>query len=186
MLYGRCAEERIAHIFYMVIITNSYKVSVNSYFQEVLMIWLGHWWWLVALPLIAQMLLVAFNIAFLYTALITVFLIYPPLLMFVYYYHALSPVSRLSTLYKHIEVTDIGLSIVFEPEDEADCNIQSPQYIKWSEIAYVSYSKKYFILHLTQSKYQVILIPYTATNSLRQLEDIANTLDQNCKIFKCN
>lgn len=163
----------------MKIITDQYKISADRYFKIILSLWLERWWWVVLLPVCAQLVMALFNVAFVYTTFITIFLIYPPILMFVYYSYALSPISRFSILNKHIEITDVGISVIFDKENDDDINIQQPKHYRWDEISMVFFHKENILFQLSSGKYHIIVFPCAIAQSPQQLDAIIASVKTN-------
>lgn len=156
----------------MKISTKPYKLSADSYFKTILSLWMRRWWWLVLLPVCAQLVMSLYNIAFLYTTFITIFLIYPPILMFVYYCYALSPVSRFSIMYKHLEIVADGVSVVFDKEEDDDVKVQPSKHYGRDEISNVFHYNENILFQLSSGRYHIIVLPHSATESPQQLEEI--------------
>lgn len=165
----------------MRITTEEYKISAEKYFKAIITQWLGQWWWIIALPIIVQIVLSFNNIAFIYTAIMTLFLIYPPLLLFLYYQHALTPQSRYNTLLKTVAITDIGIDLNFIQADE-NTPIIKPVLISWDTVTGVEFSRHYFALKLNSSNYQLLLIPYSAVSHTDQ-QILATYLDKKFNII---
>ena len=96
--------------------------------------WLNRWWWLIALPIIVQLLLgITLNIVYLYTSFITIFLILPPAFLFLYYFYALTTEARISIQNKHLEFKEDGITIVFESETE-ETPLANPIFIEKEKV----------------------------------------------------
>ena len=162
----------------MRIISEPYKINAEKYFKAIMLQWLGTWWWAIALPIAIQAFLAFSNIAFLYTSFMTLFLIYPPIVMFLYYQHALSPLSRTNTLSKRAIISDDGIDIIYHHEDEnTNAPLLKPEHITWDSVTGAEYTQQYFVLKLNGSKYQLFLIPYSSINPDDQ-QILASYLDQ--------
>lgn len=141
--------------------------------------WLSRWWWVIAFPIAIQLLLgLIHNIVFLYTAFITIFLILPPLFLFLYYFYALTPEARISIQDKHIVFQDDGINIIFENYTEEQ-NVSKPMFIEIKNIRSAKFTEKYILLMLGNNKYSNITIPYSAIADENQLQEIATSINTN-------
>ncbi len=141
--------------------------------------WLSRWWWVIAFPIAIQLLLgLIHNIVFLYTAFITIFLILPPLFLFLYYFYALTPEARISIQDKHIVFQDDGINIIFENYTEEQ-NVSKPMFIEIKNIRSAKFTEKYILLMLGNNKYSNITIPYSAIADENQLQEIATLINTN-------
>ncbi len=163
-------------------VTEKYRVSSGQYMGVVISLWLKRWWWAFALPIITQLFLAAnYNIIFLYTAFISIFLIASPILTLIYYYYALTPEARIAIQEKHLQLTDEGIDIIFTPHEDGRPT-PKPVFIPWNEITSLKYNKQYFILGLCGGNYRVILLPYSATADTDHLRAIATELQSRIKV----
>lgn len=140
-----------------------YKISANIYFKAIISHWLGRWWWIIILPIAVQVIMATSNITFLYTAFMTLFLIYPPLVMFLYYNHALSPLSRDNTLLKEVAITDDSIELNFlQEDDDQRTKTISSTHITWEHVTGIEYTQQQFNFKLNGSNYQLLILPYSA------------------------
>lgn len=138
--------------------------------------WLNHWWWIIAFPIAIQLLLgLIHNIVFLYTAFITIFLILPPLFLFLYYFYALSTEACISIQNKHIIFQDDGINIIFENYTEEQM-VLKPRFIDAKNIRSVKYTEKYILLMTENNRYSNITIPYSVIADENQLQEISSIL----------
>lgn len=138
--------------------------------------WLSRWWWVIAFPIAIQLLLgLIHNIVFLYTAFISIFLILPPLFLFLYYFYALTPEARISIQDKRIVFQDDGINIIFENYTEEQ-NVSKPMFIEIKNVGSAKFTEKYILLMLGNNKYSNITIPYSAIADENQLQEISSIL----------
>ena len=118
--------------------TNSYQ-----YMRAVAEVWSGRWWWAIALPVVTCFALgMALNIAFVFMAFIIAFLIVPVVIMFLYFYHAITPEARMAILNKRLRISpDSGIDVIYEPLGD---DAPAPE------------------MHLSGSRYRFMLLPYEA------------------------
>ena len=135
--------------------------------------WLNRWWWLIALPIIVQLLLgITLNIVYLYTSFITIFLILPPAFLFLYYFYALTTEARISIQNKHLEFKEDGITIVFESETE-ETPLANPIFIEKEKVTSLKYTEKYILIMLHKNKYSNITLPYSDIADKEQLQGLA-------------
>ena len=120
--------------------------------------WLNRWWWLIALPIIVQLLLgITLNIVYLYTSFITIFLILPPAFLFLYYFYARTTEARISIQNKHLEFKEDGITIVFESETE-ETPLANPIFIEKEKVLYLlSNTDKAFFLRFNRFPHRICL-----------------------------
>ncbi len=150
----------------MIIETQPFKTSSGIYISAVFKQWLSRYWWAVVLPeLLCVILAFTHNIAFAFVALMLLFIIYPIILSFIYFYYALTPRAVSSLFNRKITITQQGLHISYiQPEENNDKNYKIPadETILWNEIKSANYSGRYCTLHLRNSSYCYIIIPFNS------------------------
>ena len=115
-------------------------------------LYLVRWWWLLLLPILACLALIAVDTRFAYVALIVAMamvIISFPLL----YYFALTPESRWSILEKTITATDEGLRFDFTSEK------MHAHVLRWSEIVGTTASRGCLVLKLKRNRYTFVAVP---------------------------
>lgn len=166
----------------MAITTKTYKISHSHYSSAVIKQWLQQWWMVIAFPIIAQILLAVYNdIIFLYTGFMTMFVIFPIIYMFVFYYYALAPESRYSTLPKHLEINENEIAIIYEPIDE-NSPAPKPETISPARITDIKHLNQQLFLVLDNNQYKFIILPFTAlenTSDITQIESMLMKRQQN-------
>ena len=73
---------------------NENKVSAARYESYAMKLYLAQWWWIYLLPVIGCLCLSAFNINFIYVAVILLFIVASLVLSFVYIYYILVEESK--------------------------------------------------------------------------------------------
>ncbi len=144
----------------MKITTKPYKSKASDYVKEILSQWLGKWWLVIAVPIILQLAMSLHNVLFIFTAFMTIFLLYPPILLFVYYFYALSPNARDFITMKSLVIDDNGINICFI--DEEDSSITTVKQIDWTEISSIKYTRNQLIFILKSNNYQLLILPYSS------------------------
>lgn len=144
----------------MKITTEPYKSDASDYIKEILSQWLGKWWLVIAVPIILQLAMSLYNVLFIFTAFMTIFLLYPPILLFVYYFYALSPNARDFITMKSLVIDDNGINICFINEE--NFSITSVKQIDWTEISSIKYTSNRLIFILKSNNYQLLILPYSS------------------------
>ncbi len=142
------------------ITTKPCQVSPQRYFNLLLRYWLRRNWIWVALPLVLLIALAIYNTLFIYVGLIIIFLVLPPLFMFLWFSYILHPDCRTSILTKRVELNNRGIICAFEDE--------RTQEIKWSDIENVHCTSREIVFHL--SRYMFFVLPGDAFENPDDLE----------------
>lgn len=163
----------------MTITTSTYKISHSQYSGTIIKQWFKQYWMFVTLPVIIQFLLAVYcNITFLYTGFMTIFVIFPIIYMFVFYFYALAHESRYSTLPKHLEINEKSIIINYEPTSENQ-QIANTDSISISRITDTKHYNQQLLLMLDNCQYKFIIIPYSAfkdASHIKQIEELTKKL----------
>jgi hypothetical protein len=139
-------------------ITESFKVSPTTLATEILKMWLERNYWMLVVPPAACIIMAMFvDIKFIFVAVVLIFLILPPILLFVYYFHALSPESRYSILEHHISMSEEGINIIYDGEDA-----HNPEFLAWSDISALLIGSDKIVYKLRKDTYAIIILPFSA------------------------
>ncbi len=156
----------------MKIETQPFKTSSGTYISTIFKQWLSRYWWTIVLPeLLCIILAFTYNIAFAFVALMLLFIVYPIILSFIYFYYALTPRAVSSIFEKKITITQEGIHINYIAPDEKDDKIYktpNDETISWDEIKSANYSGCHCTLRLTDNKYSYVIIPF---QSIEGIED---------------
>lgn len=132
-------------------------------------LFLVRWWWVLLLPVVVCLALIAVDTRFAFVALImamAMVIISFPLL----YYFALTPESRWSIMEKTVTIADDGLQLDFT----SDKMLQ--HVIAWSDIDSTTALKKCLVIKLKRNRYTFLAIPLDAFSSENELRDFVMTL----------
>lgn len=132
-------------------------------------LFLVRWWWVLLLPVVVCLALIAVDTRFAFVALImamAMVIISFPLL----YYFALTPESRWSIMEKTVTIADDGLQLDFI----SDKMLQ--HVIAWSDIDSTTALKKCLVIKLKRNRYTFLAIPLDAFSSENELRDFVMTL----------
>lgn len=139
--------------------TEIYKVAASRYGRRVVMRLASRWWWALALPLGAAIIVGIWDWRWWFVALVMIFILYPGLLFIAYYYYALSPEAVRAILPQRAQITPDAVTLIYYPIAEG-CNAPKPRVIPKKDIRSVSLEGNYIDLQL--DKEEVIEIPKSA------------------------
>lgn len=111
--------------------TDIFSISTASHARTALSLLAGKWWWVIVIPWLIALALGTVNIAFIFAAMIWIFMLLPPAVMIAYYNYLLQPVAAKLSRPHYIVFRDNGnLSIIFPPqEDNENKNIKGTDLI---------------------------------------------------------
>lgn len=142
--------------------TEIYKVGPSVLATYIMKQWCRRNWWIMALPpAICLVLAAAVDVKFLLIALMMVFVVLPPMMITVYFYHALAPEARMTVLSHRAEMTADGLRLIYEPLAE-DVPPRPDDIIVWSRVKAIKVTSQFIAYHLDTGKYCILLIPHSA------------------------
>ena len=121
-------------------------------------------WWLLLLPVVACLALIAVDTRFAYVAIIVamaIIMISIP----VFYYYALTQESRWSILEKKLTITDAGLQLDFTSEKMRE------HIIPWEDFASTTALSNCLVLRFKKNGYTFLAIPLTAFSGEDQLRE---------------
>lgn len=114
--------------------TEIYKVGAPALATAIMKLWIRRNWWAMALgPALCLVTAATVDVKFVYIALMMVFVVLPPVMITVYFYHALSPEARMTVLPHRVVKEAGGLRIIYEGADE-DTPPRVDDFIPWSRI----------------------------------------------------
>ncbi len=159
--------------------TEAYRTDSKHYMLAIAELWIGRWWWIIALPITTCFILAAtINIAFAFVALMMLFIIVPMIMSFLYFYYALTPEAIMAMRNKRLHIEpDKSIIVNYETSTDEDFTASlPPSQIKWNEITGIEYRNHDIMLHLTGSRYRFLLIPYDSIGDYEQQSSLANIL----------
>ena len=121
-------------------------------------------WWLLLLPVVACLALIAVDTRFAYVAIIVamaIIMISIP----VFYYYALTQESRWSILEKKLTIADAGLQLDFTSEKMRE------HIIPWKDFASTTALSNCLVLRFKKNGYTFLAIPLTAFSGEDQLRE---------------
>ena len=134
----------------------SHKITSAEYLK----ILYGHiaedYWFLIALVALTMIVMSAVDIRWLIVTLMCVFVVVPMIMSYLYIWHAMKPLVRLSILPKIVVIDDSAITI--EPADEVR---QSQLVLPFTDFSRYRITDKYLLLTFSQSKYLFFVVPLT-------------------------
>lgn len=146
-------------------------VATHVYASTLLRIWVRrNWYWAFALPIAAATAAAAmFSIKWLLIAVVLACLVCPQIIICVYYYHAMSPDSRMSILPHCVHATQQGIRLTYQPADENDERpFPAPDFIAAEQITAITYTDRHIILRLDNDPYKIVVHPRHSTESEKE------------------
>lgn len=137
------------------VLSQPFALSATDYVRRAGLQWLARWWWAWVLPLAVFVVASFFDIVWLFVVFMLLCLLYPGLVMFLYYHYALSAEARASILEHTVRLDADGLSLHL-----SDARY-STHYLL-GQISGFSESAKYLIVYLGRKRKTHIAIPRTA------------------------
>jgi len=138
-------------------------------------IYFGRKWWLLALPVVICLVLIAVDTRFAYVALIVAMAVVMLALPLIYYYYGLTQESRWSILEKTVTITDDGLRLDFTSEK------MSSHVIKWSDIYKTTAVNECLIIKLKKNNYTFVAIPLSAFSGKQELRNFVIEINSRIK-----
>lgn len=134
----------------------SHKITSAEYLK----ILYGHiaedYWFLIALVALTMIVMSAVDIRWLIVTLMCVFVVVPMIMAYLYIWHAMKPLVRLSILPKIVVIDDSAITI--EPADEVRL---SQLVLPFTDFSRYRITDKYLLLTFSQSKYLFFVVPLT-------------------------
>lgn len=143
------------------IATEIIRLKPGRYVRLAAGIWLGKWWWVFLLPLLALGVMAMGDIVYLVAIFALICIVYPGIMMLMYFDHALRPEAAFATLPHKIEVSDKGLCITYFPAEEG-ARCPKPRFIPIEMIDVVEDNGHSWTITLKSSKYDFIEVPKSA------------------------
>lgn len=143
------------------ITTAPFSVKPQRYVSYVMSKWMGRNWAWVALPALVSFALTAVSIAWLYVALMIVFLVYPTLMMFTYFKYALTPEATNVVYTQIITFTAMTVERHFIVDDRFK-TVPADQVVAGKDIKSVVLADKNIVLSFKDSAYAFWILPLEA------------------------
>lgn len=163
--------------------TAIFSIPASAYVRNVITIWLQRYGLLMLLPfLIIAVLGFTVDTAFFFVALMLLFLLYPAVLMMVYYNYALTTEARAEITAHDVTFTSGRLRIrryrtVRDKDSDTPRHIlESEDSVPASDIRGISFQRRYMLLRLVGKKISIMLIPLDSIEGITpgEIYDIAD------------
>lgn len=149
--------------------TGKFFLSASVYVKREASMWFTrNWWWIIAGP-VALVMGSAWIPVLIFVALMLLCLLYPGVMMMVYFHYSLSPFAR-ATLYSQcVILTDKALSRDFFPDDRF-AQVPEPQSFLMTDIERVQIVGKYVFIKIYGGKDRLIAVPLSAIPDEQHIE----------------
>lgn len=141
----------------MTVPTLPFQGTPSAYVRHVFVAWLCRWWWVWALPIAACVVGACFDFVWVFVALMIICLLYPGLLMMIYFNYALSPEARRTLLPRRVTISDKpDITITYE-DDRTPAEV-----IGAADVKDVEFGGSNVTITLLKPRYHHITVPVSA------------------------
>lgn len=137
------------------IATGVFRDTPGRYVRRVMAMWLGRWWWTMAVPVAVAAALSAVNAVWLFVALMILCLLVPGIIAMVYYNYALTPQAISALADKTVALSARGITVHIVDSGKE-------QFYAATDIASVEDTGKSLIVKFKTPRYSHIAIPVAA------------------------
>lgn len=138
--------------------TSTFRITPAQYVRTATGIWMARGGWLWFLPAVAMLCAGFADWRFFIVALALICIVYPGVMMLVYFNHALRPEAAFATIPHRVSFSPDGIDIeYFPPDDTVKC--PPSRHIPISGISTAEDTGSSVILTLRSGRYDFILIP---------------------------
>lgn len=146
----------------MTVTTEPFQGTPSAYVRHVFVAWLCRWWWVWALPVAACVIGACYNFVWVFVALMIVCLLYPGVLMMIYFNYALSPEARHTLLPRRVTITDApAITITYEKSPDRK-NLPPEENYGTADVKDVELGGHNIVFILRHPRYHHISVPITA------------------------
>ncbi|MCM1094006.1 MAG: hypothetical protein NC421_08630 [Lachnospiraceae bacterium] len=161
------------------ITTEPFKVEASTLTGIIMRQWIKKHILILSLPPVILLFFgTLFDLRLVIVALMYIFVIIPPIMMIVYFYHAMSPEARYSLLPHTVSCDSEGLHINYLPIDDTSLP-RDPEIISWPKISSYKISSTGITIFLSLSTYSIIYIPYIVFDDKKKLHSMCNFIAKN-------
>lgn len=132
-----------------------FAVSSGQYMRPMLRMYFGRNWWWFVVPIFITLGLMLFlhDTRWLIVCLMLIFMVFPMVLILIYFNYALTLEVRWSIMDKSMLLDDTGLHLTFTDKR------MHPRDITWSDISSITRDRNAFYFHLKVRRYNYVMIP---------------------------
>lgn len=141
----------------MTVRTDIFSGTPLAYVRRVGVQILWHRWWAWLTPVVACFVAAAWEAVWIFVAFMLLFMLYPGLVLLVYYYYAFSPEALRTLEPKTVELTDGAITVTYHGERHIE-----PQTITSADIKSVEVGYKAVTIYFKKPRYSHISIPLDA------------------------
>jgi hypothetical protein len=154
------------------IVTQSYKLSANTYMDHTMNLWLWRHWYLIIIPIVPLVMSPFYGVAWAYLAMIMLLMIYPTAMLIVYFTHALTFEARDSLYCQHLVITNDGIRQTFVADEQFE---KVPHDVTYTldHVKRLSVNRKLLVIDLNTPPCHHLSVPLEAIT-----EDDIDTLKQ--------
>lgn len=137
------------------IVTEPFRGTPGAYVRRCTLMWLGRWWWALALPVAVCAALALSEPVWLFVAMMVLFLLIPAIIAFVYFRYGLSPEAVQTLLERTVSVD--GRAITVTDTGSGKTHRYAP-----TDIHSVEDTGKTLVIRLVHPRYHHIAVPLSA------------------------
>ena len=132
-----------------------FAVSSGQYIRPMLRMYFGrNWWWFVVpILVILGLMLVMHDARWLIVCLMLIFMVFPMILILIYFNYALTLEVRWSLMEKSMIIDEEGLHLSFTDKR------MHQRDIAWSDISNITRDRNAFYFHLKVRRFNYLMIP---------------------------
>ncbi len=145
--------------------TEAFRGTPTGYVRRVAVMLLARWWWAVAIPVAACLILSMHEAVWLFVAMMLIFLLYPGLTMMIYFNYAFSPEAQRTLYEQTVSVDNKSIDINY-----IEKNISLS--VNADDISGIEFNAKDILVKLKKPRYNHISIPLSAIGADVQQEFI--------------
>lgn len=132
-----------------------FAVSSGQYMRPMLRMYFGRNWWWFVVPIFFTLglMLILHDTRWLIVCLMLFFMVFPMVLILIYFNYALTLEVRWSIMEKSVLIDDRGMHLTFTNKR------MHPRDIAWSDISSITRDRNAFYFHLKVRRYNYVMIP---------------------------
>ena len=141
----------------MTVRTDIFSGTPSAYVRRVGVQLLWRWWWAWLTPVAACFVVAAWEAVWVFVGFMLLFMLYPGLMLMVYYYYAFSPKALLTLQPKTVELSDGTMTVIYCGERHIE-----PRTYTRADIKSVETGRKTVTGYFRKPRYSHLSIPLSA------------------------